>query len=93
MVLVETLVLGLVFGGLGAGTGSLLISWLHKVGIPAGSDQMYFFFSGPRLLPTLSAWNVVSAFVLVVGVSVISTLYPAFMATRVSPVTAMQSDE
>ncbi|MFL5350602.1 MAG: ABC transporter permease [Hyalangium sp.] len=93
MVLLETVVLGLVFGGLGAGTGSALITWLHNVGIPAGSDEMYFFFSGPRLLPTLSASNVISAFVLVVGVSLFSTFYPAFLATRVSPVTAMQTDE
>jgi ABC-type antimicrobial peptide transport system permease subunit len=54
---------------------------------------MYFFFSGPRLLPTLSPANLIAAFVLVVGVSLLSTFYPAFMATRVSPVTAMQTDE
>lgn len=93
MVLLETVVLGLVFGGLGAGAGSALIHWLGNVGIPAGSDELYFFFSGPRLLPTLSASNLISAFILVVGVSLFSTFYPAFLATRVSPVTAMQTDE
>jgi ABC-type lipoprotein release transport system permease subunit len=93
MVLLETVVLGLVFGGLGAGAGSALINWLGNVGIPAGSEELYFFFSGPRLLPTLNAGNLISAFILVVGVSVFSTLYPAFLATRVSPVTAMQTDE
>jgi ABC-type lipoprotein release transport system permease subunit len=93
MVLVETVVLGLVFGGVGAAAGSGLIGWLGSVGIPASSDEMYFFFSGPRLLPTLSASNLIVAFILVVGVSLLSTFYPAFMATRVSPVTAMQSDE
>ncbi len=93
MVLLETVVLGLVFGGLGAGAGSALIGWLGNVGIPAGSEELYFFFSGPRLLPTLNAGNLISAFILVVGVSVFSTLYPAFLATRVSPVTAMQTDE
>lgn len=93
MILLETVVLGLVFGGLGAGAGSALITYLGDVGIPAGSEEMYFFFSGPRLLPTLGADNLITAFVLVVGVSVFSTLYPAFLATRVSPVTAMQTDE
>ncbi|WP_224369347.1 ABC transporter permease [Hyalangium versicolor] len=93
MVLLETVVLGLVFGGLGAGVGSAIIAWLHNVGIPAGSEEMYFFFSGPKLLPTLEASNIITAFVLVVGVSVFSTFYPAFLATRVSPVTAMQTDE
>lgn len=93
MVLLETVVLGLVFGGLGAGAGSSLINWLGNVGIPAGTEELYFFFSGPRLLPSLNAGNLISAFILVVGVSVFSTLYPAFLATRVSPVTAMQTDE
>lgn len=93
MVMLETVVLGAVFGGLGAGAGSALIRWLGKVGIPAGSEELYFFFSGPRLLPTLSPSNLIIAFILVVGVSLFSTFYPAFMATRVSPVTAMQTDE
>ncbi|MBN1208453.1 MAG: ABC transporter permease [Myxococcaceae bacterium] len=93
MILLETVVLGLAFGGLGAGAGSALISWLGNVGIPAGTEELYFFFSGPRLLPTLGANNLITAFALVVGVSLFSTLYPAFLATRVSPVTAMQTDE
>jgi ABC-type antimicrobial peptide transport system permease subunit len=93
MILLETIVLGLVFGGVGAGLGSGLITFLGNVGIPAGSDELYFFFSGPRLLPTLGADNLITAFVLVVGVSLFSTFYPAFLATRVSPVTAMQTDE
>jgi len=93
MVMLETVVLGLVFGGLGAGAGSALIHWLGNVGIPAGSEELYFFFSGPRLLPTLSASNLIVAFFLVVGVSLFSTFYPAFLATRVSPITAMQTDE
>ena len=93
MILVETVVLGLVFGGLGALAGSGLITYLGSVGIPAGSEEMYFFFSGPRLLPSLGANNLITAFVLVVGVSLFSTFYPAFLATRVSPVTAMQTDE
>jgi ABC-type antimicrobial peptide transport system permease subunit len=93
MILLETVVLGLVFGGLGAGAGSALVTFLGNVGIPAGTEELYFFFSGPRLLPTLGASNLITAFALVVGVSLFSTFYPAFLATRVSPVTAMQTDE
>lgn len=93
MILLETVVLGLVFGGAGAALGSGLISYLGQVGIPAVSEELYFFFSGPRLLPFLSPSNFITAFLLVVGVSLFSTLYPAFLATRVSPVTAMQTDE
>jgi ABC-type lipoprotein release transport system permease subunit len=93
MVLAETLTLGLVFGGAGALLGSGLVAWIGSRGIRATADVMYFFFSGPRLYPHLSPSNVLWAMVIVLLVSVASTLYPAFLAARVPPVRAMQTDE
>ncbi|NVJ25277.1 ABC transporter permease [Myxococcus sp. AM011] len=93
MVLVETVLLGFVFGAGGALLGSGIMSALGSAGIPAGNEALYFFFSGPRLYPSLSAGNLIAAFVIVLLVSAISTLYPAFLATRVSPLQAMQTDE
>jgi ABC-type lipoprotein release transport system permease subunit len=93
MVLAETLTLGVVFGGAGALVGSGLVAWVGSKGIRATADVMYFFFSGPRLYPHLSAGNVIWAMVIVLLVSVVSTLYPAFLAARVPPVRAMQTDE
>jgi ABC-type antimicrobial peptide transport system permease subunit len=90
---VETVLLGFVFGLGGAAVGSGIMAALGQAGIPAGNEALYFFFSGPRLYPTLSAGNLVAAFVIVLLVSAISTLYPAFLATRVSPLQAMQTDE
>lgn len=93
MVLMETVALGVVFGALGAALGYAVIAWLGVKGIPANSDELYFFFSGPRLHPSVSVGNLILAFVIVIIVSAISTFYPAFVATRVSPVKAMQTDE
>lgn len=93
MVLVETMVLGLVFGAAGALLGTLAVKGLGSAGIPAFHESMYFFFSGPRLFPTLQASNIITALVIVIGVSAFSTFYPAFLATRVSPLQAMQTDE
>lgn len=93
MVLVETLVLGLVFGVLGMGLGTGFMSYLGSHGINATTDIMYFFFSGPKLLPTLSAGNLIAALVIILVVSSLSTLIPAVIATRVSPLRAMQTDE
>jgi ABC-type lipoprotein release transport system permease subunit len=93
MVVIETLTLGLVFGTLGAVLGTGLVSGLHALGIPARNETLYFFFSGPRLYPALSATNIVAALVIVILVTTLSTLYPAFVATRVPPVRAMQTDE
>ena len=83
----------MVFGATGAALGAGIVKWLGKVGIAAQNDWFYFFFSGPRLHPWLSASNLIAAFVIVLAVSAISTLYPAFLATRVAPVRAMQAEE
>ncbi|MFZ5469596.1 MAG: ABC transporter permease [Myxococcota bacterium] len=93
MVLVETLVLGLLFGLLGGALGAGVMALLHAKGIPATSEVMYFFFSGPRLLPVLTAGNLLAAFVIILFVSSVSTLIPAVIATRVSPLRAMQTEE
>lgn len=93
MVLVETVALGLAFGAMGMAVGSAIMGWLGQAGIAAWNDYSYFFFSGPRLLPTLTAGNLFWALVIVVLISCLSTLTPAVLATRVSPLRAMQSDE
>ena len=93
MIVTETVFLGVVFGGIGA-IVALGIMWtLGSVGIPAGSDELYFFFSGPRLYPTWQVTNLIAGFAIVLVVSLISTFYPAFLAARVSPLRAMQSDD
>ncbi len=93
MVLTETVVLGLAFGTVGAALGSAFVLWLSRHGIGAFNDAFYFFFSGPRLYPDLSIGSLVMAFIVVVMVTCISALYPALMATRVSPIQAMASDD
>jgi ABC-type lipoprotein release transport system permease subunit len=93
MVMVETLTLGVIFGALGMATGAGLIAALGVKGIGAPNDIAQFFFSGPRLLPTMAASNLIAALVLILLVSLMSTLLPAIIATRVSPLRAMQADE
>jgi len=93
MVLTETVVLGLVFGTVGAALGTLFMVWLGHAGIPAANEFLYFFFSGPRLYPGLSAGSLIGAFFVVVVVTCVSALYPATMATKVSPIQAMASDD
>ncbi|MDP3231810.1 MAG: FtsX-like permease family protein [Myxococcales bacterium] len=93
MVLTESVVLGVLFGGVGILLGSGVMAWLHERGIPAPNDVAYFFFSGPKLLPQLSSGNLVIALIIILLVTLISTLFPALIATRVSPLRAMQSDE
>lgn len=93
MVLIESLVLGLIFGGLGMLAGWGVLAAIATTGIAAPNDVMYFFFSGPRLIPQLSTWPLVVALVIILVVTIGSTLLPALMAMRVSPLRAMQADE
>jgi ABC-type antimicrobial peptide transport system permease subunit len=90
MVFHETLVLGTLFGGGGLAVGALIASVATK---KAWNDATHFIFSGPVLRLHPSAANIIVAGVLVIIVSMLSTLIPALIATRVSPLRAMQSDE
>ena len=93
MLVIEAIVVGFVFGGLGAGLGAVLVSIIGKIGIPAKSDVWFFFFSGPRLHPFIGTSNVIAAFIIVLLVSAFSSFYPAWLAMRVTPRQAMQEDE
>lgn len=93
MVLVETVVLAVTFGLAGALVGSGVVAWLHARGIPAFRDELYFFFSGPVLRPELTSGGLVLAIVATMIVSVLAVLFPTYLATKVAPVTAMQSQE
>jgi len=91
--LLETLILGAVAGLFGGLAGYGLMSWLGVSGIPAPTDELIFLFSGPRLFPVVTADHVLTAFVLILVVSLVATLYPAYLATRIQPVVAMQARE
>ncbi len=93
MIFLETLTLGVLAGGAGAALGMTVVGILGEVGIPANNDVLVFLFSGPRLYPTFGAIHVVIGVLAIVVVSLISTLYPARVATRIQPVVAMQRAE
>jgi ABC-type antimicrobial peptide transport system permease subunit len=93
MYMFETLTLGGIAGSLGALAGFLTIVALGVKGIPAASDIMVFLFSGPRFYPTIQFAHMFFGMLAVLCVSLISTLYPARIATRVQPVVAMQAKE
>ncbi len=89
----ETLLLGLLAGGLGALAAVGLIAWLGHVGIPAYADILVLLFAGKHLYPTVTLANVALGMVAIVLISVASALYPALLAARVQPVVAMQGKE
>ena len=93
MLVVESVVVGVLSGAFGAVIGATLLLVLGKIGIPAANDVLRFFFSGPRLYPSVGAPELLFALSTVLVVSTISSFYPAWIAMRVSPREAMQSED
>lgn len=93
MFLAEAAVMSAVFGGIGALLAVGTVAWMHSVGLPAANDVLVFLFAGPRLYPELQLVHVLVSAVLVGIVALISTLYPAWLAMRVTPLEAMQDAE
>jgi len=94
MLIVETVAVGIAFGAIGAALGAAIV-WLIGAsgGIPATNDQLYFFFSGPSLVPHIGTASLAISLAIVLVVSIASGVYPALIAARVSPLEAMQSEE
>ncbi|MBI4822235.1 MAG: ABC transporter permease [Deltaproteobacteria bacterium] len=91
--LLETLALGVISGTAGSLAGAAVVTWIGKIGIPAQSDVMVFLFAGPRLYPAFGIQHLIFAIVTIVVVSVVSTFYPARLATRIQPIEAMRGRE
>lgn len=93
MFMVEAVVMAAVFASIGCVLAGAVVAWFGHIGIIAQNDFMIFLFAGPRLYPFLSVTHIVIAFVVVFVVTLVSTLYPALLATRITPLAAMQDAE
>jgi ABC-type lipoprotein release transport system permease subunit len=93
MLVLESIVVGLFSGTIGALLGAGIVTVFGRTGIPALNDAFTFFFSGPRLYPELGGQSLLIALLSVLVVSVVSSVYPAWIAMRVSPVQAMAAEE
>jgi ABC-type lipoprotein release transport system permease subunit len=94
MLIVEIATVGVVFGLAGAVLGALVVWGIRAAGgIPAVTDLLYFVFSGPALLPRLGALSVGVSLAVVLVVAILSALYPALIAMRVTPVEAMATED
>jgi ABC-type lipoprotein release transport system permease subunit len=93
MFLVETAALGLVAGGAGGLLALGALAVLAKRGIHASSSVLEFLFSGGDLFPSVSLSSFAFGLSVILAVSLLSALYPALVATRISPRAAMEAKE
>ncbi|PKN58732.1 MAG: hypothetical protein CVU56_04010 [Deltaproteobacteria bacterium HGW-Deltaproteobacteria-14] len=93
MFAVEAGAMGIIFGVVGVLLGALTVLSAGANGIPATSELQYFIYGGTSLHPELVPRHLFVAFGVIVVVTLVSSLIPAWVASRISPVTAMQTKE
>jgi len=93
MFFVETMTIGLLASVIGSLLAVALLALLNARGLASPSDFVSFIFGGPRLYPNVSVSTAIVAPIVVSLLALIFTLYPAFMASRISPAAAMQDRE
>lgn len=88
----EALLMGLVFGGIGAVIGAVGNAYLSVWGIDLGTENN-LMMSGVAFDPVWRSTQSVAAVLgsagFIVGVSVLASIYPAIRAARLDPVIAM----
>jgi ABC-type lipoprotein release transport system permease subunit len=90
--LLEGAFIGIVGAIIGCSLGALLIGWAGQVGIglPAASGMgEVMALLGDRLYPTITPADLLSRGVLVTVIAAISSLYPAWQASRKEPAQAL----
>ncbi len=87
--LAETLLLNVSASGVGILVGLLLILASGRSGLPLPDTVSQFLIGGGSLPLLLSAGPFVAALLIVVAVSVIATIFPIRVATRITPLAAM----
>ena len=91
--LTETIILTMIASVLGILAGVALIEYLGVIGIPAPRFEFQFLFGGRRLYPFIEMSHLYFGPFIILLISIAATFYPALLATRVSPVVAMNAGE
>ncbi|MBA7540447.1 hypothetical protein ES705_32744 [subsurface metagenome] len=91
MILMETAMISGVFGLIGILLGAGVLGILYLSGIRAPNFFFEVIFGGKVLHPVLSLQALGISLVVVFIVAIAASLYPASIALKVKPVTAMQS--
>jgi putative ABC transport system permease protein len=87
--LAETLLLNMSASAVGILVGLLLVLAFGRSGLPLPDTVSQFLIGGGSLPLLLSAGPFVAALLIVVAVSVIATIFPIRVATRITPLAAM----
>jgi len=90
MIVWETLIISGIFGLAGIVLGTIVLGILNGVGIEASNMFLQVIFGGETLRPVISLQALITAFAVVAGIGIISSLYPVRVALKIQPVQAMR---
>ena len=89
MITLETLMISVIFGTLGAIIGMIITAVIGAIGFEAPNTFFQVILGGPVLYPIISIKAVLISLFTVALVGVAASLYPAAIALKISPVKAM----
>ena len=92
MIVAETLMIAVVFGGVGILAGMGVTGILGATGIESSNEVLQIFMGGPVLSPVVSGASVFQSLIAVILVGIFASLYPASIALGIQPVTAMNQN-
>lgn len=91
MFLVEAAIIGIVGGVLGVGLSYALSALVNKLAA-GGGMQAFGIYSSDSVLSIIPFWLDIAALILATAVGVVSGLYPAIRATRLSALEAIKNE-
>ncbi len=91
MFIAETMSISLVFGSIGLFLGAIVIGIINRVGIPAGNQVIELIFGGSVFRPVFDPMSILTAYLIMLGIGLVSSWYPVRVALKIQPVEAMQS--
>ncbi len=92
MFALETFTISVLFGTMGIMLGVIIIGVLNIIGIQATNTFLNVLFGGPVLRPSVSSGTILSAFGIIVLIGFLSHLYPVWVALKIQPVKAIQTE-
>lgn len=88
----ETLLLSLLFGGIGIAVGAVTVLVLAQAGIVTDNDFLQMAYGGETFQPSLRAVDYLLALVQLFMTSASAVFYPTLLASRITPLEAIARD-
>ena len=92
MFLGETAILSLVFGGAGVIAGIIIINVVPYLNITTTNDFVQLVYGGEIFNPQLSLLDIITVVAELIGVTVITVIYPVKVAKGITPLDAISRD-